>query len=162
VKRRVLLIDDNHWLLASAGQLLREAGYLVTSTNSGADALCLLHSKPSPDVVLLDLMMPGVDGYTVLKHLGPTAPPVVLMTGAVVDDETIDSAKVARVLRKPFDGTALLGMVAECLSGDPMTETKEEPAPVPTERLAAAAERLLPDATSAERAKAVERLARNL
>jgi DNA-binding response OmpR family regulator len=120
---RVLLADDNAALLAAAGRALREAGYLVTSTNNGADTVCLLGAKPPPDLVVLDVMMPGLDGYAVLRSLGPTAPPVVLMSGAPLDESQFDARKVSRVLAKPFDLTALLAAVAA------VTRPAEGPSP---------------------------------
>jgi two-component system OmpR family response regulator len=139
---RVLLADDNAALLAAAGRALREAGYLVTSTNNGADTVCLLGAKPPPDLVVLDVMMPGLDGYAVLRSLGPTAPPVVLMSGAPLDESQFDARKVSRVLAKPFDLTALLAAVAAVAAvtrpaegpspaGVPPTDERGERPPVP-------------------------------
>jgi CheY-like chemotaxis protein len=108
--RRILLADDNHSLLAAAGQALRVAGYSVTSTNSGADALCLLAAKP-PDLLILDVVMPGVDGYEVLNAIKPGEPPVILMSGAPIDPSVLENGGVSRVLTKPFDLSALLGAV---------------------------------------------------
>jgi two-component system, OmpR family, response regulator len=115
---RLLVADDNPPLLAALADSLRAAGHEVTATESGADALCLLHAKPSPDLLILDLLMPGLSGYDVLKHLGPTAPPVIVITGEIGDEvleSTLDQGTVKRVLLKPFDQTALLAAVNDAL-----------------------------------------------
>jgi CheY-like chemotaxis protein len=112
---RILLADDTPMLLAAAGRVLREAGHEVTSTNSGADAVCLLGAKPPPDLLLLDIVMPGLDGHEVIKQLGPSSPPVVVITGSHMRPEDFTNGKVKRVLVKPFDATALLATVAEVL-----------------------------------------------
>jgi two-component system, NtrC family, response regulator GlrR len=125
---RILLADDNPALLAAAGRLLREQGHEVTSTNSGADAVCLLAAKPPPDLLLLDIIMPAFDGRQVLKALGPSAPPVILITGSPITLEDFERGKVVRVLIKPFDATALLNAVEDVI-GKPqglIDTTKED------------------------------------
>jgi CheY-like chemotaxis protein len=114
---RILLVDDNPPLLATAGRVLREAGHQVTSTNNGADAICLLRHKPSPDLLILDVIMPGGGGKLVIDALGPSAPPVIIMSGDGEAIKTnIDMSKVCRVLLKPFDLDKLMKTVEECLA----------------------------------------------
>lgn len=120
--KRILVADDSAPLLAQVGLALREAGYTVTSTNSGADALCLLSSKPPPDLLILDMNMPGIDGHDVLKQLGPSAPPVVVISGDSVSPGELGSGKVARVVLKPFDLTKLMDAVTGALT----TKTAEK------------------------------------
>jgi CheY-like chemotaxis protein len=115
---RILASDDSPPLLAALGQTLREAGHLVTSTNNGADALCLLAAKPPPDLLILDLLMPGLDGHEVLKVLGPSAPPVIVISGMGAAPGDFAKGKVARVLAKPFDREQLLAAVAEVLQAN--------------------------------------------
>jgi CheY-like chemotaxis protein len=112
---RVLIADDDKDLLASAGRLLQEAGYEVVVAASGADALCMLSAKPPPDVLLLDMAMPVMDGHAVLKTLGPTAPPVVVITGAVMWPDDFACGKVVRVLPKPFGAKLLLKAISDAI-----------------------------------------------
>lgn len=107
----ILVVEDNPRVLAAVGESLRDAGHLVTSTNNGGDAVCLLRSRPL-DLLILDLNLPGVDGYEVLNSFGE-APPVILISGSVTDLEPLKAGKVARVLAKPFDQTQLLEAVSE-------------------------------------------------
>lgn len=112
---RILLADDSAPLLAAAGRALREAGHLVTSTNNGADAVCLLGAKPPPELLILDLVMPGLDGRQVLSVLGPSAPPVLVISGDGILPTDFASGKVVRVLPKPFDLDQLLAAVDDVL-----------------------------------------------
>lgn len=116
---RILVVDDNGSLLSALGLTLREQGHLVTSTNNGADAICLLGAKPAPDLLILDIVMPGLDGHEVIKNLGPTAPPVIVISGEEILPEEATSSVVARVLGKPFDRTKLLEAVEWALHKSP-------------------------------------------
>ncbi len=113
---KILLTDNSPAVLTAVGSALREAGHDVTCTSSGADALCLLANKPPHDLLLLDLGMPGVDGYEVLSKLGPTSPPVVIITGGAVSATVATTGKVARVLPKPFDLAQLMEAVNSVLT----------------------------------------------
>ncbi|MBK5963841.1 diguanylate cyclase [Thiocystis minor] len=65
----LLIVDDVPENLAILGQLLRAAGYRVRAANRGAVALKYATLEPPPDLILLDLMMPEMDGHEVLDHL---------------------------------------------------------------------------------------------
>ncbi|WP_295409626.1 EAL domain-containing protein [uncultured Thiocystis sp.] len=65
----LLIVDDVPENLAILGQLLRAAGYRVRAANRGAVALKYATLDPPPDLILLDLMMPEMDGHEVLDHL---------------------------------------------------------------------------------------------
>ena len=64
--RRILLIDDEAWFRAPAALMLRNGGYHVDCAASADEALKLLESI-HPDLILLDLMMPGMSGLTFLR-----------------------------------------------------------------------------------------------
>ena len=113
---RIILADDSVPILMELARSLREAGHMVTSTNNGADAVCLLAHDP-PDLLILDMLMPGLDGYEVLQTMGPTAPPVIAISGGEIGEVGFDTNKVARVLLKPFDQNTLLKAVDEVLGG---------------------------------------------
>lgn len=98
-------------------------GHLVTSTNNGPDALSILAAKPPPDLVLLDIVMPGFDGIAVLNALGPTHPPVIVASGAEEGLDRIPLDKVRRVLKKPYEPDEMLEAVENVLaSASPNTE----------------------------------------
>ncbi|NIC40208.1 HD-GYP domain-containing protein, partial [Aquabacterium sp. A08] len=88
----VMVVDDTPQNLALMSELLRHQ-YRVVVANSGERALKLLQSGPPPDLILLDIMMPGLDGYEVLRRImaDPASAriPVIFLTAkAEVDDET--------------------------------------------------------------------------
>ena len=67
-RQRVLIVDDTPQNITVLGELLHPH-YAVRAANSGERALRAAHSDPRPDIILLDVMMPGMDGYEVLQRL---------------------------------------------------------------------------------------------
>ncbi|MCK6425161.1 MAG: two-component system response regulator [Burkholderiaceae bacterium] len=88
----ILIVDDSPENLMVLGELLRDA-YQVRAANSGATALRLAALTPRPDLILLDVLMPGMDGYEVLGRLqadpATRGIPVIFVTalGATEDEE---------------------------------------------------------------------------
>ncbi|MFM2119861.1 MAG: hypothetical protein RL722_1329, partial [Pseudomonadota bacterium] len=64
----LLIVDDSPENLAVLGELLREQ-YRIRAATSGPEALRLATLAPPPDLIILDVMMPGMDGYEVLRRL---------------------------------------------------------------------------------------------
>jgi DNA-binding response OmpR family regulator len=81
---RVMIVDDERQNRELLGIMLAPEGFAVVTAASGADALALVAREP-PDIVLLDVMMPGLDGYQVAAALKGDAAtrhiPVILLTG---------------------------------------------------------------------------------
>lgn len=79
---KVLLVDDEAEFIAALAERLNLRGCRAAAVFSGVEALRLVQSDP-PDLVLLDLMMPGLGGMEVLRRLRAMAPliPVILLTG---------------------------------------------------------------------------------
>lgn len=116
--REILCVDDNHRNLYVIGAILRAAGHRATECASGAEALELLATRKF-DVVMLDMVMPGMDGLETLAKLrdggGPNADtPVIACTANVLPDqvEAYRKAGTANVLAKPIDARAMLQAVA--------------------------------------------------
>ncbi len=116
--REVLCVDDNPRNLYVLSGLLRAAGHRATECASGFEALELLRKRKF-DVVLLDMVMPGMDGLDVLARLreeeGPNlATPVIACTANVLPDQiaAYREAGTADVLAKPIDPRAMLRAVA--------------------------------------------------
>lgn len=112
--KRVLVVDDEEDVRVLLVAVMRGAGYEVAEAEHGAAALEKLHGSPF-DLILLDVMMPGLDGWGVLDKLGelPDAPPVILAT-ARNDEETFQrgvKAGVAGLVGKPF---AFQDLLAAC------------------------------------------------
>lgn len=110
--RRVLCVDDDADILAVVSLALRTLGGLsVQVASSGVDALALL-KRESVDLVLLDVMMPGMDGMQTLAALRKLPEcanlPVVLMTARVqLHEQAHPPAGVHSVIAKPFDPVSL-------------------------------------------------------
>lgn len=79
---KVLLVDDEEEFVTTLGERLRLRGIKATTATSGEQALELFHSD-LPDVVVLDLMMPGLGGLDVMKRIKEKNPQihVILLTG---------------------------------------------------------------------------------
>jgi predicted signal transduction protein with EAL and GGDEF domain/CheY-like chemotaxis protein len=91
---KVLLVDDDEVNLMLTGEALRERGFDITESSSGEHALSLL-SEWSPDIIVLDAMMPGLDGFetcaTLRQQPGFENMPVLMLTG-LDDDASITRA----------------------------------------------------------------------
>jgi CheY-like chemotaxis protein len=83
----VLIVDDNATFCASARTLLERAGFDVAEAEDGATGLARSRVL-SPDLVLLDIQLPDVDGFEVAKHLSRLhpAPPVILISSREATD----------------------------------------------------------------------------
>jgi CheY-like chemotaxis protein len=112
---RVLVVDDEPQVVEMLRELLAELGYTVETAGHGAAALQRV-PEFKPDVVLLDLQMPGLSGLQVLEVLRRDHPglPVVIVTGNT--DADVARGTLARgafnYLRKPFDFDVLARVVA--------------------------------------------------
>lgn len=108
VPRKILIADDNALNRKLLETLLRDEGYALTSVASGAEALCAI-DRERPDVLLLDLMMPGMDGFEVVRRLrtnGQTANLPIVMVTSLDDDGArtrLASAGVTEIITKPLD-----------------------------------------------------------
>jgi CheY-like chemotaxis protein len=113
----VLVVDDHPDTAESMASVLALHGFLATAALSGEEAVRLA-SADSPDVALVDLMMPGVDGCEVARRLRqlPRPPLLFAVTGKVSDGdrELARSAGFDRCLVKPVPLGELLGLLGEC------------------------------------------------
>ena len=111
----VLVVDDDPDSREAARQILEDEGYLVDMVPNGRAALQRLATGPRPTLMLVDLMMPVMDGTTLLSELEASGQyagiPVVVMTASGPDPCT--SALPYPVLRKPFDVDDLVALVTE-------------------------------------------------
>jgi CheY-like chemotaxis protein len=124
VSRRVLVVDDDDAIREVAQSSLEMvAGWEVEVASSGQEAVQLCLADP-PDAILLDVMMPAMDGPTTYAQLQADsrtrAIPVVLLTAKVQPSERRrwEEIGVAGVLAKPFDPLGLPGQVADLLGWD--------------------------------------------
>ncbi len=106
MKRKILLVDDDASLLATLGDFLASEGYEVIKAGSGEEALLLLR-KTHPDLIVLDMSMPGIGGMGVLdritRHDGSTRYPVLVLTARAMMAEYFANKQVDGFIAKPCD-----------------------------------------------------------
>jgi putative two-component system response regulator len=112
----ILVVDDNPDNLTVLGELL-QAEHHVRAANSGVRALQLALLEPRPDLILLDVMMPEMDGYQVLEHLRADALtrdiPVIFVTAMINTDEEERGLQLGAVdyITKPLRPAIVLARV---------------------------------------------------
>ena len=126
----ILCIDDDPISLAMLGRSLRKLRHQVVTADTPFEGLELVHDL-NPDLILLDFMMPDMDGKQVLSKVRETHAdlPVVFLTGRIEDSvvDEVMAAGASGCLRKPFDVSELRDLVQRLLG-----ETDGEPEPAPT------------------------------
>lgn len=110
--RPILIVDDDHAILAAERQMLADEGFSVREAHDGAEALVAMDEDP-PALIVLDIQMPGIDGPTFsrelrtrLKHV-----PLVIVTAAPDPKREADRCNAEAYLAKPFRSEDLLTLV---------------------------------------------------
>ena len=104
---RLLIVDDSSTVLSVLGRMLKQAGVEITTATSGEDAMTSIGAQ-RPDAILLDIVMPGMDGFSVLRSLrrDPSTRdiPVIMMSGNEQATEQYYAQRIGAdaFLRKPF------------------------------------------------------------
>jgi DNA-binding response OmpR family regulator len=114
---RILVIEDNDTLRRHLGQLLDRAGLRALETSSGAEGLRALYSE-QPDLVVLDVGLPGLDGWQVLERLRElTDVPVMMLTSHDSEMEKVRGLKAGAddYVTKPFGPQELLARIETLL-----------------------------------------------
>jgi CheY-like chemotaxis protein len=120
--RRILIIDDEDDIREVAALSLETtAGWEVLTASSGPAGIQAANSTPQPDAILMDVMMPGMDGPTTFRMMQQDPAiakiPVLLLTAKVqgVDQRRFAGLGVAAVLFKPFDPLTLATQISDSL-----------------------------------------------
>ena len=115
---KVLIVEDENHIRRLIQVVLEKAGLEVISAESGETALEHIQDGLIPDLVLLDIMMPGIDGLQVLKILqsGQSTKdiPVVMLTALAQENVVLKGVKLGArdYIRKPFHPKELLARIA--------------------------------------------------
>ena len=114
----VLVVDDDEGVRSTTATLLRALGYGVTEAESGPAALDLLRAGAAIDVLLTDVAMPDMTGPDLAHHVAALRPglPMVFFTGYADPDSISGSARMARLLRKPFRPAELAAQIEGALA----------------------------------------------
>ena len=118
-QERILVVDDEAAVRGIVSAILERSGYLTVTANGAEEALVHLKQDPGYDLVMSDVMMPGMDGLTLLDRIGVDYPgtPVVMFT-AVHDIHVATSAfrrGAIDYLLKPFERNQLLNVVTRAV-----------------------------------------------
>jgi len=123
-QKHILLVDDEDDIREVAGISLEAVGgWQVSSANCGREGIEKARAE-RPDAILLDVMMPDIDGPTTFARLqadpGTRDIPVILLTAKAqsVDRQRFEALGVAGMLTKPFDPMELPGQVAAILAAE--------------------------------------------
>jgi len=120
--RTILIVDDELPIADVVAELLSEEGYSTLIATDGDHALAVLEQE-RPDLVLLDLYMPGMSGIDLLASLrtNPSLAsiPIVMMTAGAVDSAELIGQGATGLISKPFEVDSLLETVRTLLSTSP-------------------------------------------
>jgi CheY-like chemotaxis protein len=136
--RRILIIDDEDDIREVAALSLEAtAGWEILTANSGAKGIEVAVAQ-QPDAILMDVMMPEVDGPTTFRNMQQNPAisniPVLLLTAKVqgVDQRRFAGLGVAAVLFKPFDPLTLADQISEVLGWNKSGHSEQQPPSEPT------------------------------
>ena len=117
-KERILIVDDEKNIVSSLQEILNDEGYEIVTAEDGLDALELVQSEP-PDLVLLDIWIPGMDGIEVLQAIKTYHPEieVLVMSGHGTIDTAVKATKLGAYdfIEKPFSLNQLVLSVERAL-----------------------------------------------
>lgn len=120
-KKRILVVDDEPQNIAILREILK-AEYTVLAALDGLKALSLARSDPRPDLILLDVMMPGIDGFETLRRLKADQHtqviPVVFVTAKDQIDDVLSGYEQGSTdyIAKPLDPAFILKVVHRVLN----------------------------------------------
>lgn len=121
--KEILIIDDDQYIGSMLEEVLLKKGYKVFRAYSGTEAVMFL-SKNKPDIILLDLMLPGLSGEEVLKQIKDI--PVIVVSAKIdVDDKVgVLLGGAEDYITKPFDTKELLARISVQLRNKNYTHTE--------------------------------------
>ena len=113
---RILVVDDEKPICDLIDLNLSSAGYHCTTIQDGAEAIAIIE-KEEFDLILLDIMLPGADGYDVMEYVRPLGVPVIFITAKHEVKDRVKGLKLGAddYLVKPFDVVELLARVEAVL-----------------------------------------------
>jgi signal transduction histidine kinase len=113
---KVLVVDDEQSIVSSINALLQSQGYLVLGANDGEEALEKIR-REIPDLIILDLKMPRLDGYQVVRHLKKEEAykkiPILILSGYTVDTGILKAFGLSKInsIAKPFEADDLINEI---------------------------------------------------
>ena len=120
--KSILIVEDEIHLQKLIAFILERDGHKVAVANNGEEGLKSLQDNPSPDMVILDILMPGMDGLTVLRNMRADPKlkevPVILLTALAQENVVLQGIRlgVKDYIRKPFQPKELAARVGKLLA----------------------------------------------
>jgi DNA-binding response OmpR family regulator len=126
--KTIMVVDDEKRLVSLVESYLTQEGYRVVTAHNGKDALAVAR-REKPDLIVLDVMMPEMDGYEFMrKHRVDNNTPIILLTARVDDEEKVIGLEVGGddYMTKPFRPRELVARVRAVLrrAGDSQPSAK--------------------------------------
>ena len=128
--RKVLIVDDDRLNIRILSGILRSEGYVLAEASTGEGAL-QTYAEFSPHLVLLDVMMPGIDGFETCRRLkkmyGDDCAPVIFITAKNLSDDVVEglNAGGADYLPKPFNAKEVLARIRSHLHNQLLSENQK-------------------------------------
>src|SRR5215213_7395360 len=124
--RRILVIDDDLAIRVLLQAVLKRMKFEVETAEDGADGLEKIKADGGYDLILLDLMMPRLNGYEFIERVGESHPEqrphIIVFTAAGKRGvDKIPANAVCNSILKPFDLDTFVGIIGECLNGEHST-----------------------------------------
>lgn len=123
VPRSVLIVEDDADVRETMAGVLETEGFDVHAAREGREALALLRAGVRPDVILLDLMMPGMNGWQLRAEIDRerelAAIPIIVVSAMDPGPDRDRALRAAGYLKKPFNLSALLEAVDAARPGPP-------------------------------------------
>ncbi len=119
---KILVVEDEVHIQRLIKLVLEKNGFEVDAVGTGEEALKYLSEKPAPQLILLDILMPGIDGLSVLRSIKGNATqkdiPVVMLTALAQESVVLQGIKLGATdyIRKPFHPTELVKRLSKLLS----------------------------------------------
>ena len=119
--RKVLIIEDEVHIQKLLEMILSKSDFEVRLASNGEDGLKKVGSTPKPDIVLLDIMMPGIDGLQVLRAIRENSNtkdiPVIMLTALAQENVVLQGVKLGAkdYIRKPFHPQELVERIRKAL-----------------------------------------------
>ena len=128
--QKILIIEDEEGIIHLLNLYLRDAGYNVVVARDGADGLAL-HAREHPDLVILDIMLPAIDGFEVCRRIRSwSKTPILMLTARGDEDDRIQGLELGAddYLVKPFSPREVVSRVRAILRRVDSRQENQAPA----------------------------------
>ena len=128
MEKTILVVDDEQRLVSLVESYLKQEGYRVVTAFNGREALDVAQTE-NPDLIILDVMMPEMDGYEFIRqHRRKNETPIILLTARVEEDEKVIGLELGAddYVTKPFRPRELVARVRAVLRRSGQTEPRGE------------------------------------